>query len=156
MNHGEATRGMGLLGVHPAHLQHLQRLPFEQAQTSLEAMKVEAKKRYRKLALELHPDRTGGDEDKIKLFRIVTEVNNQIQAITLRQRLQKPVHRVVVQTVYINRQPPIQQVRVQRRARPFQGFSNGVAVNTTNSTSTTTTTTTGRYNARKVAFMRGF
>jgi len=152
MNHGEAVRGMGLLGVHPAHIQNLQRLPYEQAQATLEKLKVEAKKRYRKLALELHPDRTGGDEDKATLFRIVTEVNNQIQAITLRQKLQRPVQRrVIIQTVYMQQQP--QTVRVQRQTRPFQAFSNGVSA-----TTNTTTTNTGnnRYNARKVAFMRGF
>jgi DnaJ-domain-containing protein 1 len=45
----------------------------------LRDLQERAKKRYRKLVFELHPDRTNGDENRSQLFRAVTEVIEDIK-----------------------------------------------------------------------------
>lgn len=46
---------------------------------ALDALRAHVKKAYRKLALSLHPDRTGGDPEKAKLFQLATEVVQEIE-----------------------------------------------------------------------------
>ncbi len=53
------------------------------ASVRLEELKRLAKKRYRELAFELHPDRTGGDEGKTAQFREVTAAHDWLQRVRL-------------------------------------------------------------------------
>jgi hypothetical protein len=46
-----------------------------------EALNRQLKRAYRKLALELHPDRTGGDEEKSRLFQLATRMVEEIRMI---------------------------------------------------------------------------
>jgi hypothetical protein len=48
---------------------------------ALDTLKREVKKTYRKLALVLHPDRTGNDPEKSFLFQLATEVVKEIQVM---------------------------------------------------------------------------
>jgi DnaJ-domain-containing protein 1 len=45
----------------------------------LHDLQERAKKQYRKLVFDLHPDRTNGDENRSQLFRAVTEVVEDIK-----------------------------------------------------------------------------
>lgn len=134
MNQETLVRALGHLGVDAQVLDHLRRIPFQQAVKDLTTLKAEVKTRYKKLAFELHPDRTGGDEAKTKLFSEVTEANRWFQEL----KLHPPPPRQVVQVVRVQHFP---------QRSPYSG-----TINWTNTTSTTTTTTS--YNATKVAFIR--
>lgn len=47
----------------------------------LDALKAKAKKAYTRLAFQLHPDRTGNDPEKTALFRLLTQVKADIEAL---------------------------------------------------------------------------
>lgn len=65
------------LGVDLAQLMpRLRFSPIDQAKQLLVDAKATVKKRWRKVALELHPDRTGGDpakEERFKKFNVLVE-----------------------------------------------------------------------------------
>jgi len=62
------------LGILPQDIAVVRSVPFPQAQVHLQGLKVKAKKAYKMLALDLHPDRTGGDPVKAEKFQLLTEV----------------------------------------------------------------------------------
>jgi hypothetical protein len=132
MDQATMMRALGTLGVHLQDIENLRRLPFPHAVEGLKRIQDEAKPRYKKLAFELHPDRTGGDEAKTLLFSEVTTANKWLQEL----QVQPP--------------PPRPQAFVQRMvfypaANPFGG------------TVTATNTTTGfsqHYQAHRVVFIK--
>lgn len=65
---------MAGLGVAPEDLQRAR-----VNARALDALRARLKKSYRKLALSLHPDRTGGDPEKARLFQLATEVVQEIE-----------------------------------------------------------------------------
>jgi hypothetical protein len=69
------------LGVTPAAIHQIRYAPFPQAQELLKRLKEQAKKAFRRLALELHPDRTGGDTEKAARFAFLTTVIKQVEAM---------------------------------------------------------------------------
>jgi hypothetical protein len=73
----QAMTDLGLTAE--AHASVRQAPSFEAAVARLDAIKAEAKRRYRKLALELHPDRTGGDVDKTERFKVLAQVMDQLE-----------------------------------------------------------------------------
>ena len=64
---------------------------FEEAQQQLDLLKTASKKGYKAAALRLHPDRN--PEADTSLFRLVTEVNKQIQELSVRPP-PRPVRRL--------------------------------------------------------------
>lgn len=136
----DTVAGMQALGLHPGQLDSLRHLTFDRAQERLTKIQAAIKKRYKQLALELHPDRTGGDVEKTKLFSIVTEVNQKIQELSLTRQPIQPRRR------FIFIRQTMATVPHSRGGIPFRGF-------TTQSTATNTTTAT-HYDARRVAFIR--
>lgn len=53
------------LGAHPSDVQrHIAMLHPYEANRQIATIKIEAKRRFRALALELHPDRNNGDQEK--------------------------------------------------------------------------------------------
>jgi hypothetical protein len=124
------------LGVHPQSIENLRRIPFPQAVEGLKKLQEEVKPRYKKLAFELHPDRTGGDEAKTKLFSEVTAANKWLQDL----KVQPPPPQPVMTARFI-------QVVHYPAAHPFGG-----TVNTANWTTSPGAST--HYNAARVAFIR--
>lgn len=76
-------RALGALGVHPQDLENLRRIPYQHAVEGLKKIQEGVKPQYKKLALELHPDRTGGDESKAKLFSEITMANKWLQDLQM-------------------------------------------------------------------------
>lgn len=96
---------------------------IEEAQTALDALRARLKRRYRELALEWHPDRTGGDKEKAARFVAVAAVWADIERLKLTRRPQ-PVLLIMPTAAVV-------------------GFSNGVRISVFyNSTSTSSSTTT--------------
>jgi hypothetical protein len=76
------------LGIIPQELQALQRLPLEKAREKFEEIKARVHKNYKRLAFELHPDRTGTDPDQTELFKLVGAVKSDFDKLKLEPRPQ--------------------------------------------------------------------
>lgn len=75
----ELLSGLAELGIDQQRLAAAARAPgtLAQAKERFDALKAEARKAFKRKALELHPDRTDGDEAKTDLFKrlqLVVEV----------------------------------------------------------------------------------
>lgn len=95
---------------------------LEQAVARLVTLKAEARRRFHKLALELHPDRTS-DTNKVERFKVLAQVMDQLDRMKVEQPTPRPLpHRPIVHIVFT--------------AGPGVGYSSN-----TSNTSTTSTTT---------------
>jgi DnaJ domain len=119
------------LDATPQRIQQLQVMPFQQAVRALEALKVHARARYKKLAFQWHPDRNQGDSGAEERFKVLGAVLSDLEKLQLRP----PPPRPVVRFVHFPNMSPF-----------------GSSVSYTMSTNTSTTTTT--YNATRVAFIK--
>jgi hypothetical protein len=82
---------LGLLGVnYPSDLQAIERMPFEQGTKVLADLKERVRKGYKRLAFELHPDRTGNDPEKTERFKLLAQIRDRIEKITIQQRQPPP------------------------------------------------------------------
>lgn len=97
------------LGVTPAALQAVRMAPPEKAKLMLDELKAIAKARYRKLAFELHPDRTNGDPAKTEKFTFLSQVIKQIEAMEYRAAPPPPPMMRAPQPG-----PPVRQVQVRQ------------------------------------------
>lgn len=134
MDQADLVRAYQALQLNPHEVDALQRMPYEHAVPRLKAIQERVKARYKKLAFELHPDRTGGDSVKTKLFSDVTELNKKIQELQVRPP------------------PPRQQVFVQVVHYPAR-HPYGGAVNAVNY-GPTSTTNSPTYHAARVAYIK--
>jgi len=91
------------LGIPPEDLQSLRMLPFAQAQEKLRTMREIARKNYKRLAFELHPDRTGNDPVKTEKFKLLGQILTDFDKIEIRPAPPMPVrpHPVPVQWVQV-------------------------------------------------------
>lgn len=130
MDQATLVRALGALGVQVQVLDHLRGVPFQQAVEGLKRIQEAAKPAYKKLALELHPDRTGGDEAKTRLFSEVTMAHKWLQDLKVQPPPPQPV-----MTVQFTHYP---------RAHPFGGTASVY----------NTTATSMHYNAARVVFIK--
>jgi hypothetical protein len=77
------TRGLSDLGISVAELQACDRMPFERAQETLASLKERAKHNFRRLCLELHPDRNGGDTVKTERFKMLVLVKSALDKVQI-------------------------------------------------------------------------
>lgn len=120
----DAQRALQALGVTDLDIVGIQRAPFPQAQTLLEELKLKAKRAYKRLALELHPDHTGGDQEKQAFFVLLGRVLVEFEKITVQPPAPQPVF------VHITQAVPIQWINIHW-------------TNTSSSSSTSSTTGSG-------------
>lgn len=95
------------LGVAPADVDALRRMPFEAAVKHLEELKERVRKNFKRLALELHPDRTGGDAEKTERFKVVSSIKDEFEKLQIRPVPVRPPPVVTVAPP-----PPVRVVRV--------------------------------------------
>lgn len=95
IDQAKAQRALNALGVTPHAFEAIRRAPFPAAKQMLAQLKDGAKRNYRQLALACHPDRTGGDEAKEDLFKLVSQVWEDLQKLEVRPPAPQPVMRVV-------------------------------------------------------------
>jgi hypothetical protein len=109
MTEEELLAGLGILGVTLEQFQHpLRANSQDEGARRLADLKANVKRAFRKAALDLHPDRTGGDEEKAGRFKLASSVAEVVEALTLhvqRPRPPPPVPRGGV--VIINMQPGV-------------------------------------------------
>ena len=74
----DVQRALTALDVTEAELEALRRVPFRKAQELLRDLKAKSHRNYKRLALELHPDRTQGDKSKAELFVLIGQVLAEI------------------------------------------------------------------------------
>ena len=75
------------LGVTLVELKRISALPDRgEAKRVFAALKASAKKKFRELAFEWHPDRTEGDKDKERLFQALAPAYEHLEALELRDR----------------------------------------------------------------------
>jgi len=120
----EATfaRGLSLLGLTPAEFHYpLEATTREEAERRLADMKAHGKRLFRQRALELHPDRTGGDPEKTERFKLLSSTMEALEAL----RLPAP-------------EPPVQVFHPTMVRVVFHSFHNGGGWTSASSSSTTT------------------
>lgn len=75
---------MGQLGLTPEHFEEVRHCPSaEAAERVLSEMKALAKRNYRKASKLLHPDLTGNDPEKAALFRLLSEVVQEVEKLKI-------------------------------------------------------------------------
>jgi hypothetical protein len=121
---------MEALDATPERIRQLTTLPFPKAVESLNIIKEEAKKRYKKLAFEWHPDRNPSDPIAEERFKTLGAVMADLNKLQFRPP------------------PPVVQYVHFPAVSPF-----GSSVSFTYSPTSATTTSVG-YNAVRVAFIR--
>lgn len=97
------------LGVSVRDFEEMRRASFTRAQELLRALKERARKSFRRLALELHPDRTGNDETKTETFKALTQVFSELIKLEVRPPppVPPPVQPVVSTWVQYSRSRPV-------------------------------------------------
>lgn len=78
MTDGELVRALFLLGLSAGDL-----LAIRKGEAALTKLREKAKKRYRKAAHRLHPDKTGGDEAKAADFRLLNDFMRELDRMAL-------------------------------------------------------------------------
>ncbi len=83
------------LNAAPGRVQRLVPLPFKEAVEGLEAIKVEARKRYKQAAFKWHPDRNPDNQAEAEArFKVLGFVLNELEALEIRQRPPQPPRQV--------------------------------------------------------------
>ena len=73
-----------MLGVSVQDFWAIRQAPFQQAVPMLQDLKDRAKRNYKRLALELHPDRTGNDETKTAQFKFLSQILSDFEKLQVR------------------------------------------------------------------------
>jgi hypothetical protein len=71
---------------------------LEEGNRVFDGLKQEAKKLFKKLALELHPDRTQNDPEKTERFKVLVQVMEAIEQLRLQPKPQPRMITVIVQS----------------------------------------------------------
>lgn len=74
------------LGVFPADLDALRRMPLEKGRERLVELKELVGRNFKKAALQLHPDVTGGDAIKEAKFKFLSTVKDDFLKLRLENR----------------------------------------------------------------------
>jgi hypothetical protein len=74
------------LGVSQDELAALQKCSLAEGQRKLDELKERVRKNFKRLAFELHPDRTGNDPAKTERFKAICEVRDGFERLGLAPR----------------------------------------------------------------------
>jgi hypothetical protein len=129
----EAHKALEALGVTNLALNAVRRAPFSQAQALLKDLKAQARRNYKKLALELHPDRTQGDKAKAEFFVLLGRVLEDLDKTTIQPA-------PVVPRMQVAYAPPFNTVTGTGAWNPPISWQQQVYATTGTTTSSYTTT----------------
>ena len=71
------------LGVSPVELEALRQCSLEEGRRKLDELKERVRKNYKRLAFELHPDRTGNDSEKTEKFKLLGAIRDDFEKLQL-------------------------------------------------------------------------
>jgi hypothetical protein len=131
MDQAQTLTALDRLGVTRVDLDRVQRTPYPASKAILDELKSRVRSNWKRLAFDLHPDRTGNDPDKTALFTMLNQVQREFESLEIQPRM-----------------VPMRVVVVQHWGQPF---TPGVVY-----TSTTNTTNTGYASAYYAATIRPF
>lgn len=95
-------KAMQLLGLSQGDFQAIERAPsFEAGVQMLEQLKERAKKQFRRVALELHPDKTNNDPAKTDDFKLVAAVVDDIEKLKFGRAPPPPPRPMSVRIVFV-------------------------------------------------------
>lgn len=103
------------LGIHPNDLRALLTLPLAAARNALAELKERARRNFRQRALELHPDRNGGDVARTERFKAMSAVRDDLE-------------RVEIQPIPTPPNPVVPHPRARTPFRHAHPFAPGVTV----------------------------
>lgn len=84
-------RAMQLLGLRQEDFRAVETAPsFEEGVRRLDELKGRVKKAFRRVALELHPDRTNNDPAKTEDFKLASSAADEIDKLALRRPQPRP------------------------------------------------------------------
>ncbi len=90
------------LGVNmPTDLQVIQQTPYVQAVGMFDELKKKVKKAYRRLVVELHPDRTGNDPEKEQKFKVIKYAYEEFNKLQLHPPVPRPMMRMPMQPMMV-------------------------------------------------------
>lgn len=93
----QLSKAMQLLSLTPNDFRVIEQAPsFEAGQQMLAGLKERVKKQFRKVALELHPDRTNNDPAKTDDFKLVSAVVDDIERLAFSRPPPRPQQMRVV------------------------------------------------------------
>jgi len=108
---------MSDLGVSPVDMEKLRRMTsVEEATSWLDELKARVRKNFKQLAFELHPDRTGGDEEKTAQFKLYGTVKDEFEKLQVQAR-QVPHPQIILQQI---QQQMLERLRQQQAQAPIQ------------------------------------
>jgi hypothetical protein len=97
----QIQKAMSLLEVDPTRLLEVRRMrSAEVASASLKALQTDIRKRFKKLALKLHPDVNGGDAEKTETFKLLSGFVDEIDKLRVVRRRSVPVWPVPMSWVH--------------------------------------------------------
>jgi hypothetical protein len=105
IDQAKTTQALGLLGVSASDFEAMRRVPFAQAQEMLRVVKERVRKNFRRLVLELHPDRTGNDPEKTEQFKVLAQIFADFNKLEVRPPAPMPP---------VSRQTPVTWVQYVR------------------------------------------
>lgn len=144
-----AIEALRELGVNvPEDLNNIQRAgSFEKAQQALADLKERVRKNYRRLAFELHPDRTGGDSARTEHFMLLSRIKEEFEALRLRPPIPRPPA-VQIMMTWLNTMPVAHPTHT-----PTGGTGSVYQTHYTTASPMSSTTTMG-FNPYHVVIMR--
>lgn len=74
----QLLESMVLLGLKPVDFDEMRKAAPNKGPYLLDKIQIKARKNYKKVAREYHPDKNGGDEAKTEMFQAVTQVMEEI------------------------------------------------------------------------------
>jgi hypothetical protein len=77
----DVQRAFDALGVTQQDFETIRRVPFPQAVTLLQELKAKARRTYKRLILELHPDHNQGDTAKTELYMLLGRVLEELDKL---------------------------------------------------------------------------
>jgi len=108
MDQMTAVRLLARLGVGPGDLHRVQQTPYPQSVVLMDDLKARVKASFKKLAFELHPDRTGNDPAKTEEFKGLAQVASDFEKFTVQpvRRPPPPPPQQTVSFVFVRQQVP--------------------------------------------------
>lgn len=108
MDQVTVIRLLARLGVTPMDIERVRQMPFPQSGAFLEELKARVKTNWKRLAFELHPDRTGNDPSKTEEFKALTVIRDDFDRLRVEPRPQMPRPVNIAQVAFIRVQRPPQ------------------------------------------------